>query len=194
VRPTQYALHETLEITHGWTNNFETGYYLFNSYRKGEWDVVGTHIRPRIKAPDNWKLPVGLSLSLEFGYQRSDFSEDTWTLEIRPIIDKQLGRWYLAFNPTLEYSLVGQNAGTGTGFSPNVQIGVDINKKINLALEYCGSFGPITDFDPREATAPDLPRHQSEHGRGMGVQRRYRIRPDPRHRPNDSQVHPRPAL
>ena len=55
--------------------------------------------RPRVRVPEKWKWPVGVSLSLEAGYQRARFSADTWTLEIRPIIDKQIGPWYLAFNP-----------------------------------------------------------------------------------------------
>ena len=54
--------------------------------------------------PEDWHWPVGVSLSLEFGYQRYAFSPDTWTLEIRPIIDKQVGRWYLSFNPTFDRS------------------------------------------------------------------------------------------
>jgi len=32
---------------------------------------------------------VGLSLSTEIGYQQRSFSTDTWTVEIRPILDKQ---------------------------------------------------------------------------------------------------------
>jgi hypothetical protein len=45
--------------------------------------------------PESWHWPVGVSLSNEFGYQRRDFFPDTWTWEIRPIVDKKIGRWYL---------------------------------------------------------------------------------------------------
>ena len=41
------------------------------------------------------------------GISGHGFSPDTWTLEIRPIVDKQIGRWYLAFNPTLDRSFHG---------------------------------------------------------------------------------------
>jgi hypothetical protein len=60
---------------------------------------VGDHIRPRVHAPQKWHWPVGVSLSTEFGYQRAAFSPDTWTWEIRPIVDRKIGPWYLAFNP-----------------------------------------------------------------------------------------------
>ena len=90
VLPTQHAAHETIEITHGFTPWFETGFYLFTSIQpEAGWKWVGDHIRPRIRAPESWHVPVGLSLSTEIGYQQRSFSPDTWTIEIRPIIDKQ---------------------------------------------------------------------------------------------------------
>ena len=52
---------------------------------------VGDHIRPRVRVPDSWHWPVGVSLSTEVGYQRAVYSPDTWTWEIRPIIDKYHG-------------------------------------------------------------------------------------------------------
>jgi hypothetical protein len=74
VFPTNHADHETLEITHGWNDFFETGLYQFSSIQpNGGWMWVGTHIRPRVAAPEQWHLPVGLSLSFEFGYQRPNF-------------------------------------------------------------------------------------------------------------------------
>jgi hypothetical protein len=150
VRPSQYAFHETLEITRGITDNFETGFYLFNAHRSDYgWQVVGSHIRPRIKVPDSYKWPVGASLSAEVGYQRNDFSNDTWTVELRPIFDKQIKAWYFAFNPTFDQSLAGANAARGWTFSPNIKISNDITKKITLGVEYYGSVGPITGFDPR---------------------------------------------
>ena len=148
VLPTNHALHETLEITHGWTNNFETGFYIFTSYQDQQgYNYVGSHIRPRWKAPDEWKWPVGTSLSVEFGFQKRQFAEDDCDLEIRPIIDKQLGRWYLALNPALERSISGANAGSGFVFSPNVKVSYDITPKITFGVEYYGSVGPVTDWD-----------------------------------------------
>jgi hypothetical protein len=147
--PTEHAFHETLEITQGLTPWFETGFYVFSSINRGYgWQWVGDHIRPRVRAPEEWHLPVGLSVSFEFGYQRPEFSSDTWTLEIRPIIDKQLGKWYLSFNPTVDRSFHGPSVSQGLVFSPNFKAGYDLTKRINMGLEYYGSLGPITGFDP----------------------------------------------
>ena len=147
--PTKNAWHETLEITHGWTENFETGFYLFMSRPQGSgFQLVGTHIRPRWSVPESKHWKVGASLSLEFGYQRNQFSADTWTLEIRPIIDKQFGPWYVAFNPALGKSLAGDNSGSGFDFSPNLKVSYDLTKVITLGIEYYGSVGPINAWDP----------------------------------------------
>lgn len=147
--PTEHALHETFEITHGITDWFEVGFYIFTSERSGQGiDWVGDHIRPRFRIPEKWHWPVGLSLSNEIGYQRRFFSPDTWTWEIRPIVDKQIGKWYLAFNPSLDRSFHGQSVNKGVEFSPNFTVGYDFTKKINGALEYYGQLGPVTGFDP----------------------------------------------
>jgi len=147
--PTNHAEHETIEITHGVTDWFEVGFYIFTSERSGfgvQW--VGDHIRPRVRIPPKWKWPVGLSLSNELGYQRAKFSADTWTWEMRPIIDKQMGPWYWSFNPTFDRSFHGPSVRDGFVFSPNVKISYDFTKKITGGIEYYGSVGPATDFAP----------------------------------------------
>ena len=181
VLPTEHAFHETIEITQGINEWFETGFYIFTSINRGygyQW--VGDHIRPRVRAPEDWHLPVGLSLSAVFGYQRAAFSADTWTLELRPIIDKQLGKWYLSFNPTVDRSFHGPGVSQGVVFSPNFKAGYDVNKRVNVGLEYYGSLGPITGFDPlREQQqqilpAMDLnlgPNWEFNFGVGVGVTR-----------------------
>ena len=148
VLPTHHAWHETVEITHGFTPWFETGFYIFTSARSGNglaW--VGDHIRPRIRAPETWHWPVGASLSAEVGYQRPAFSADTWTLELRPIVDQKRGRWYWALNPTLDRSFHGPGVRQGFVFSPNAKFSYDLSPRVAAGLEYYGSLGPITGFD-----------------------------------------------
>lgn len=148
VLPSHHAFHESIEITHGFTDWFETGAYLFLSHQPQRgWMWVGDHIRPRVSVPERAGLPVGLSLSVEFGYQRPLFSADTWTCEIRPIIDKKLGRWYGSFNPTLGRSFRGPESERGFQFSPNLKVSYDVTKKVSGGVEYYGSLGPVTGFD-----------------------------------------------
>jgi len=145
---TQGAFHETLEITQGWTPWFETGFYVFTSIQPDStWEWVGDHIRPRVRAPEGWHLPVGLSLSTEIGYQRREFSTDTWTLEIRPIIDKQWGPWYVSVNPVFGLSIKGENAGKGLDFSPSFKVSYDVTPVITAGIEYYGALGLVGNFD-----------------------------------------------
>jgi hypothetical protein len=148
VIPTNHQQHETLELTEGITNWSEIGFYVFTSEQDGhgvQW--VGDHIRPRVRAPDSWHLPVGLSLSTEIGYQRAVYSPDTWTWEIRPIIDKTAGRWYFAVNPALERTLHGPDVNQGLGFSPAAKVSYDFTRVVSGGFEYYADYGRLGAFD-----------------------------------------------
>ena len=119
VLPTHHAVHETLEITHGFNEWFESGFYQFTSIQPdGSWKWVGTHIRPRISIPESYHLPVGLSLSARDRVPAAELRPDTWTWEIRPIVDKKIGRFYAAFNPTLEARFTGPGKSLALSFRP----------------------------------------------------------------------------
>lgn len=147
VYPTNHQQHETLEITHGINSWSEVGFYVFTSAQAGhgvQW--VGDHIRPRVRVPDSWHWKFGASMSTEIGYQRAVYSPDTWTWEIRPIVDKTLGRWYLAFNPALGRTWHGPDVNQGLVFTPGVKVGYDVNKKVNVGVEYYADYGKFGAF------------------------------------------------
>ena len=144
VYPTHHQEHETVELTQGLNDWSEVGFYLFTSEQDGhgvQW--VGDHIRPRVRVPPDWHWPVGLSLSTEIGYQRAVYSPDTWTWEIRPIVDKSLGRWYMAVNPALERTWHGPDVRNGLDFAPGAKVGYDFTPKVNAGFEYYADYGPI---------------------------------------------------
>lgn len=146
--PTNHIVHETIEITHGFTSWFEIGFYLFNAIgNDNRTAYVGSHIRPRVSAPLSWNLPIGLSFSAEFGFQKKEYSSNTSTLELRPIIDKKWKAFYLALNPVLGKSFAGPDASRGFIFSPNVKASYDVTKAVAMGLEYYGSTGPFFHYD-----------------------------------------------
>jgi hypothetical protein len=177
--PTNHQEHETLELTQGITSWSEVGFYVFTSEQDGhgvQW--VGSHIRPRVRVPDSWHWPVGFSVSTEIGYQRPIYSLDTWTWEIRPIVDKTIGRWYFAVNPALERTWHGPDVRQGLGFAPAAKFSFDFTKQISAGMEYYGEYGAISQIDPlREQQqqfflATDLnvsPKWEINFGVGMGV-------------------------
>ena len=151
VASSEHALHETLEVTHGFTGWFEVGFYLFTTAQPGAAPtVVGSHIRPRVQAPASWRWPVGVSLSAELGPERRAYLGDTWSLEIRPIVDQRLGRWYWSVNPALEHALAGGGA-SGWELAPGATITVDVTRAVTLGVEYYGGFGPLGGFDAPDA-------------------------------------------
>ena len=179
VRPSYHALHETIEITHGITDNFELGFYLFTNYTSPYgYKIVGTHLRPRFSAPASWKLPVGLSLSAEAGYQRMEYSAETWSVELRPIIDKTFGKLYVSLNPVLGIQLKGVDKESAPAFAPNIKMSYAVTSTCSLGAEYYGDLGALNRFEngPDQSHAlfavADLyidPRWEINFGPGWGL-------------------------
>lgn len=145
--PTNHAQHETIEITQGLSKWSEVGFYIFTSGQSeigAQW--VGDHIRPRVRVPDSWNWPVGVSLSMELGYQRALFDRNTWTWEIRPIVDKQMRRWYVSVNPALERTLHGPDVNLGLDFAPAVKVGYDFTQVVSAGIEYYADYGSIREI------------------------------------------------
>ena len=139
-------LHETLEITVGLADNFELGFYVFTRVLNGKVQYIGNNIRPRVMAPTSWDLPVGLSLSTEFGYELDpDSSAVNWGMEIRPVIDKTAGKWYFAFNPNFERVFV---SGAFFEFTPAFKTYYLVKPTVALGLEYYGNVGKFTNWWP----------------------------------------------
>jgi len=148
VLPSNHSLHETVEITTGITAVFETGVYLFTNYTPGYgYQIVGMHLRPRVMVPADWEIPVGLSLSMEIGYQKPAYADNEWSLEIRPIIDKQWDRFYASLNPTFGIALQSNYNNSVPTFAPNVKLSYAVWKNTGLGIEYYGDLGPVTNFD-----------------------------------------------
>jgi hypothetical protein len=141
-------IRETLEITHGFGRWMELGSYLFtNIGTQGSTDFVGVHLRPRFSVPEEYKLPVGLSVSTEFGYAAKEYSDPQWTLEIRPIVDKKFDRLMLALNTVFSWGFSegnNQKAEFGSAFKASYEA----TRKVTPGVEYYGGYGALTGFLP----------------------------------------------
>ena len=150
VLPTQGQTHIAFEITRGFAEEFELGSYLLFARRAdGRLDYAGVRLRPRFKAPNSWNLPVGASLSFELGWPKTRYEADPFSLEIRPIIDKSIGRWTFNLNPVLATSLRGPDAGGGFDFEPSAKVDYELEEDfLTVGLQYFGATGPLKDFLP----------------------------------------------
>jgi hypothetical protein len=145
-----HQFHETLEITHGWTRYFETGFYIETApYVPGAGaKFVGWHVRPRFRLPDSESFPFKVSVSFEYAFNQPGFDPNQQTLEIRPIFERENGRLYLSINPDLSIAVKGPDAGSAPAFEPDVKVGWDFTRQIAAGLEYYAETGPVRHFDP----------------------------------------------
>jgi Putative MetA-pathway of phenol degradation len=149
----QYAnhhqFHETLEITHGWTKHFETGFYFETAYVPGVGEkFTGFHIRPRFSLPEYESFPFHVSVSLEYAWTQPGFDPNPQTLEIRPIFERVDGRLYLSINPSMSVAAKGPDAGSAPSFEPSAKIGWDFSKQVQAGIEYYAETGTVRHFDP----------------------------------------------
>lgn len=149
VSPTQRQSHLTFELTRGITKTFEMAGYLVLASRAGAGtELVGYRLRPRISAPHEWRWPVGVSFSAEVGFPRKTYEENSVTLELRPIIEKKIGRLQLDLNPVIGRALKGPGSSDGWDFEPGVRVGIETTPKLDLSVEYYGSLGPVGAWAP----------------------------------------------
>ena len=146
VAPSEHRTHLTFELTRGITNWFELAGYLVTARQDGDApEYVAWRVRPRVRVPPSWKLPVGLSLSTEVAFPKDEYDEADATLEVRPIIEWGRGRFLLDLNPVIGRALKGPGSGEGWDFEPGVRLGWTVSKKLDLSLEYYGSTGVLSD-------------------------------------------------
>ena len=112
-----HQFHVTMEVTHGFTKNFETGFYLETAYVPGVGEkFTGVHIRPRFRLPEAKRFPFQFSLSLEYAWNQPGFDPNSETLEMRPIFEHQNGRLYISINPDMSLAIKGPDAGSAPVF------------------------------------------------------------------------------
>ena len=140
--------NHTLEITHGFGNIFEVGFYTFTAFSPdSKYQYLGNQIRPRVSVPKEWGWKVGASLSMEVGFFRPDqYSAFQMQGEIRPIIDKTMGNWYVSVNPNVEFVLTG--ADKEWGIAPQAKGVYTFEKKFGFGIEYYGSLGTFRKISP----------------------------------------------
>jgi hypothetical protein len=143
VAASNHQFHMTGELTAGLTDYASVGFMLLGAARPGGGgpDYAGWRVLPHLYVPKAWNLPVDLGLVVEFSFQRSTYEENSRRVEIRPILEKKIGRLQLDANPVFERALHGPGVRQGWIFEPAVRIGYEAGKRVTPSLEYYGSTG-----------------------------------------------------
>jgi hypothetical protein len=142
--PTHQQTHLTLEPTFGLSPNFAVGFMFLNAQEPGyDPQFAGWRVLPHIYAPESWRLPFRLGLVSEFSFQNARYEENTRRVEIRPILDRELGHWQVVFNPVFERALRGPGTRHGWNFEPAALLRRK-RKHLSPSLEYYGEIESLT--------------------------------------------------
>src|SRR5437867_1997366 len=152
VAPTEGQTRLAAELTHGLTDHWELSAYLLAAHRSASGvDFAGWRMRSRFRAPETWRLPVQLGLSLELEATQPAFSDSPLTLELVPIFQRRVGRWQFTVDPAFERDLSGPEASEGWEFEPRARAAVTASRTVTLALEYYGALGHLGAILPAES-------------------------------------------
>ncbi len=147
---TDRALRLTWEVIRGITKHYEVAAYFvtFRGHDGGGYRVAEGRLRHRVALPKSWRLPVDVSINNEFSFNRRGFDPNTITMEIRPILQKDIGRWTVWFEPIFDKALRGPDAHRGFAVEPAAKVAYALTPKIKPGLEYYSALGLITRIDP----------------------------------------------
>jgi hypothetical protein len=139
-----YQIHETIEATYGLTPHIEIGQYLTTAkLSNGDYEYAGsrTKVHFGLAASEAWPLRIGGNI--ELGYMRRAAEENPLSLELRPIVEKRFGRFWLVGNFTFEKPFRGPGTHQGFTFDPSGEITYDLFPWLAPALEYYGDMGAL---------------------------------------------------
>jgi hypothetical protein len=138
------------ELTYGLTDRIETAAYLSLSQPSGHgvwW--AGDKLRLRGRLFDEEVLPVNLGWYTELEWHKTPrFDHADLELELKPIIEKDVGRLSFILNPLFEKVLVG--GGHNQGFEFGYRNGAYYRwlRYLSPGVEFYGGLGLIDDNNP----------------------------------------------
>lgn len=138
--PRQGQVRFAGELTRGLTDHWEVAAYVLGAQVPAlGFEYAGWRFRSRVRAPESWRLPIKLGLSVEYETARPAFSESARTLEFTPILERGIGALRLTVNPTFERDLGGPER--EFEFEPRARTGFELSKTLTLGIEYYGALG-----------------------------------------------------
>lgn len=145
--PPDKLLRLTVEPSFGLLEWWELGAYLQFAFDPGapagHW--AGFKLRSKWVVPQRHTGPflLGVNLELARGVQR--FGGPYWDTELRPILAWGHGRWLLAFNPILGWTLNGPDGRAAPELEPAAKVRFDAGHHVGVGVEYYAGLGPLSD-------------------------------------------------
>ena len=148
--PSQSMWRTAFELTYGLTDRIETAAYLNLAKPSGSGlQYAGSKFRLRGSLFDQGQLPLDLGWYIELEWHRvPNFDDQKLELELRPIIEKDLGSFSFMLNPIFEKVLVGPDKNKGYEFGYVAGIYYRWMRSLSPGIEFYGGIGNIRDTDP----------------------------------------------
>ncbi len=139
-----------LELEYGLTDKLEAAAYLNLAHANGgSFQYAGSKYRLRGSLFEQGELPLDLGWYAELEWWRTpEIDDEQLELELRPIIEKDVGRWSFILNPKLEKALAGPGRNKGFEFGYANKISWRLSPYFSPGLEFYGGMGLIDDSDP----------------------------------------------
>ena len=149
--PGQSTWYNQYEFTYGITDRIEAAVYLNLAMPNGAglW-YTGSKYRLRGRVLDEDALPVNLGWYLELEWHKTpQFDNQALEIELRPIIEKDLGPWSIVANPIFEKPVfTGPDRNKGFQFGYASGIYYRWMRKLSPGIEFYGAPGNIDDNTP----------------------------------------------
>jgi hypothetical protein len=152
--PSHGFWYNAYEVTYGLTDRIETAAYLNLAQPSGHgfwW--AGDKFRVRGRLWDQDSLPVDLGWYVELEWHHTpQFDDDPLELELRPIIEEDIGRFSIILDPKFEKPIfTGPNKNKGFKFGYANGLYYRWMRYWSPGIEFYGSVGYIDDTDPLSA-------------------------------------------
>ncbi len=135
------GFHFASEVTGGVTDDFRAAVVLLTAKRPDHpFEYAGFRVLPHIYAPQRWHLPLNLGFVAEFSFARAEYVDNPWQVELRPIVEKHIGRLQLDGNPVVSRALRGSHTNQGWVFEPAARIGWQLSRSFTPSVEYYSSW------------------------------------------------------
>jgi hypothetical protein len=144
-------VHLSLEVTHGWTRNFETGFFIETSPATGDdhASLTGWHFRPKFRLSESQGFPLHVSVSLEYAFLKlPDDTAFRQAVAITPIFEAHTKSLDVSMNPGFDLSIKGPGSASAPVFEPSAKVAARLRSAVSIGLEYYAETGTIKRFAP----------------------------------------------
>jgi hypothetical protein len=146
--PPDHVLQVTPEFSLGATRSLELGLYLPTAAGPGG-ALYGNGVKVRLKyiPPRGRGARFFWGANVELGRVARRVSEESWTLELRPILGYRSGRFLAAINPILGLPIRHDTLGNGE-LEPALKLAYDVGHGLTLGLEHYAALGSFDSLLP----------------------------------------------